>query len=341
MALKRSRSSSARFARLSRPVQRRHRVHQSGAAAQPGQGIAGDRRPLSLRVGDVAEKAQTVGRHVLLGDDAGAQFQPAPASARTRHAEFQPEGLAGLIAEQSRARRDRSARSSGWSRADPVGMRQGGFVRRKPRQQGRIRRQGQKLGAEIQIEHALMRRADRRQSQIGEGRGRIERLFGPILRFQQPGGVGTVQERQHRDFLAGDHRQRQKHRARRREAAGGGRARSESRPSPPRLVTAAASATSAKAAALGAITCAACMPRRPQTEQIERRRRRCPARSAMSVSKRGARHAQIGQRSQPAKAIKRASGNASAWRGMTSRNGTMASASRAPAARARAVRQAP
>ena len=59
--------------------------------------------------------------------------------------------------------------------ADPVAVRQGRFMRGSPSICGGFRRQGEKLGAEIQIEHALMRRPDRRQRQIGERRAGIDR----------------------------------------------------------------------------------------------------------------------------------------------------------------------
>ena len=62
-------------------------------------------------------------------------------------------------------------------------------------------------------------------ARLAKGALRIERrVFAARLRFQQLRGVGAVQERQHRDFFAGDHRQRQQDRARRGKAAGGGRA---------------------------------------------------------------------------------------------------------------------
>ena len=99
-------------------------------------------------------------------------------------------------------------------------------MRGQAQHQRRVGGQGEKLGTEIQIEHALMRRPDRGQSQTGERRSWDRAAFSGVrLRFQKPRGVRAVQERQYRDLLAGDHRQRQKNRARRREAAGGGRAR--------------------------------------------------------------------------------------------------------------------
>ena len=150
----------------------------------------------------------------------------------------------------------------------PVGMRQGGLVRRQAQHQRGFGREGEKLGAKIQIENALMRRADRRQAPDWRAAPRIEsalrsrsalpagarrrsragRAAPRFLRWRSPPAPeGSRRPRQNRRWWRG---------------------RSRLSPKPPRLVTAAASATSAKAAALGAITCAACMPRRPQMKQI-------------------------------------------------------------------------
>ena len=51
------------------------------ALPSPVSGSRGGRRRIFLAVGDVAHQAQAVGRHILLGDDGGAQFQPAPDAA--------------------------------------------------------------------------------------------------------------------------------------------------------------------------------------------------------------------------------------------------------------------
>ena len=91
---------------------------------------------------------------------------------------------------------------------------------------GGFRRQGEKPGAEIQVEHALMRRADGGSRQAVERRVDVDRL-GFVRRrlfFQQLGGIGTMQKRQHGDFFRGDHRQRQQDGARRRKTAGRRRA---------------------------------------------------------------------------------------------------------------------
>ncbi len=64
-----------------------------------------------------------------------------------------------------------------------------------------------------------MRGADRGPRQTVERRHMIDARFRARLGFQQPGGMGTVQEGQHRDLLAGDNRQRQEDRACRRKTA--------------------------------------------------------------------------------------------------------------------------
>ena len=91
-------------------AQRVQRLHQRDAVAQPGQRVArqggvalalasrhgGKFRFLAL--GDIGRQAQAIGRHILLGDDGGAQFQPAIGPAAAAGAEFQAEGLAGTLA---------------------------------------------------------------------------------------------------------------------------------------------------------------------------------------------------------------------------------------------------
>ena len=131
-------------------------------------------------------QAQAVGRHILLGDDAGAQFQPALWPVGAAGAEFQAEGLTGPGHDNRPAHRGIDLAV--------LGMEPGRASRRatgspscagKPSISGGFRRQGEKLGAEIQIEHALMRRADRGQRQIGERRVGIERIaFRRGLGFQ-------------------------------------------------------------------------------------------------------------------------------------------------------------
>ena len=66
-----------------------------------------------------------------------------------------------------------------------------------------------------------MRRAYGGPRQTVERRHVIDQRFGGWrMGFQQAGGMRAVQKRQHGDFLAGDHCQRQQYRTRRRTAAG-------------------------------------------------------------------------------------------------------------------------
>ena len=99
MALKRSRSSSASCASASGGPNAAMAVHQRRPFAQAGERIAGAVRRCFLAGGDVAEQAQAIGRHVLsvtMVARNSSQRQVPPASLG---AEFQPESLAGLVAE--------------------------------------------------------------------------------------------------------------------------------------------------------------------------------------------------------------------------------------------------
>ena len=166
-------------------AQRVQRFHHRHAIAKPGQRVARQgglalafasaasrANSASLRWVMSRDQAQAIGRHLLFADDGGAQLQPAIRTAAAAGAEFQPERQAGALAIfLQRLAIDLAV--FGMDMGHPVGMRQSVVsCTDRPTICGGFRRQGEKPGAEIQVEHALMRRAD------GGARQAVERRIG-------------------------------------------------------------------------------------------------------------------------------------------------------------------